>query len=93
MIKRVAKKVGDPILDDVGRPKPLTEPEKAFLAAMRQMARAKEPFTYRRICEIVGWKGVQMAWQTAESLAAKGRIAKGKRLAMVECPVEVRRAA
>jgi hypothetical protein len=72
---------------------PLTDPEKLFLKVLRQMAKRQEPFTYRRVAELAGWKSTQMAFQTRQALERKGRVAIGKRFALIECPVEVAKAA
>jgi len=85
-LKRSVAKVGDPVLDGVSM---LSAPEKLFLKVLRKMAKEQEPFTYRRAAALAGWKSVQMAWQTRASLEAKGLLTIGKRLALIECPVEV----
>lgn len=71
----------------------LTDCEKLFLKALRSLAKRKQPATYRAIADEAGWKSVNMAWEMRASLLAKGRIVMGKKLALVECPVEVRKAA
>lgn len=71
----------------------LTEPEKLCLKVLREMARRKEPFSYERVCQLAGWKSTNMAWETCSKLEARGLVARGKRLAIIECPVEVPRAA
>lgn len=71
----------------------LTDSEKLFLKALRTLAKRQQPATYRAIADEAGWKSVNMAWEMRTSLITKGLIVMGKRLALVECPVEVSKAA
>lgn len=65
----------------------LTKSEKKFLKALARMEKKQEPFTYRKIAELAGWKSVQMAFQTCDKLKLKGLLEDGARLALVDCPV------
>lgn len=71
----------------------LSESEKLCLKLLRQMAKRKEPFSYRRLADLAQWKSTNMAWETCDKLEARGLITTGTRLAFIECPVEVSRAA
>ena len=71
----------------MSKAKRLTKTERAYLVAMREMERTREPFTHAAMLKRFGWKSTAASYFVMTSLERKGYVEKGKRLSLVIDPV------
>lgn len=72
---------------------PLTNAEKRYFDEMKKMEQEKLPFTHGGMCTRLEYRSTARSFQLMTALIAKGWVQHGTRLAVVECPVTIARAA